>query len=44
MLYLPVAIESLAAEYEGRAVIAKVDIDSNQQVAQQFGSSGSTLG
>jgi thioredoxin 1 len=31
------AIESLAADYEGRAVIAKVDIDSNQQVAQQFG-------
>lgn len=31
------AIESLAVDYEGRAVIAKVDIDANQQVAQQFG-------
>lgn len=31
------AIESLAADYEGRAVVAKVDIDSNQEVARQFG-------
>lgn len=31
------AIESLAEDYEGRAVVAKVDIDANQQVAQQFG-------
>jgi thioredoxin 1 len=31
------AIESLAADYEGRAVVAKVDIDANQQLARQFG-------
>ena len=31
------AIESLAADYEGRAVVAKVDIDANQEVARQFG-------
>ncbi len=31
------AIEALAADYEGRAVVAKVDIDANQQVAEQFG-------
>ncbi|MDX1507058.1 MAG: thioredoxin [Woeseiaceae bacterium] len=30
-------IESLAGDYDGRAVIAKVDIDANQQVAMQFG-------
>ena len=30
-------IESLAAEYDGRAVIAKVDIDANQSIAMQFG-------
>ena len=31
------AIEQLASEYEGRAVIGKVDVDENQQVAMQFG-------
>jgi len=31
------AIESLAADYEGRAVVAKIDIDANQEVARQFG-------
>lgn len=30
-------IESLAAEFDGRARIAKVDVDANQQVAAQFG-------
>ena len=30
-------VESLSADYEGRAKIAKVDIDSNQQIAMQFG-------
>ena len=31
------AIESLAEDYEGRAVVAKVDIDSNQEIARKFG-------
>ena len=31
------AIEALADEYDGRAVVAKVDIDANQEVARQFG-------
>jgi thioredoxin 1 len=30
-------VESLSADYEGRARIAKVDIDANQQIAMQFG-------
>lgn len=30
-------IESLAEDYDGRAVIAKVDVDANQSVAMQFG-------
>ncbi len=30
-------IESLADEFDGRARIAKVDVDSNQEVARQFG-------
>ena len=30
-------IESLAADYDGRVTVAKVDVDSNQQIAQQFG-------
>ena len=30
-------IESLAAEYDGRVRVAKVDVDANQQVAMQFG-------
>ena len=30
-------IESLSTDYEGRAKIAKVDIDANQQIAMQFG-------
>ena len=30
-------IESLAAEYDGRAKIAKVDVDANQQIAARFG-------
>ena len=30
-------IESLSADYDGRARIAKVDIDANQQVAMQYG-------
>ncbi len=29
-------MESLSANYDGRARIAKVDVDANQQVAQQF--------
>lgn len=31
------SIEQLAEEFEGRAVIGKVDVDNNQQVATQFG-------
>ena len=30
-------IESLSGDYAGRATIAKVDIDANQQLAMQFG-------
>lgn len=30
-------IDELAAEYEGKAKIAKVDVDNNQQVAMQYG-------
>ena len=31
------SIEQLAAEYEGKAVIAKVDVDANPMISQQFG-------
>ena len=30
-------IDELSEEYEGKAVVGKVDIDSNQQYATQFG-------
>ena len=30
-------MESLSQDYEGRAKIAKLDVDSNQQIAMQFG-------
>lgn len=30
-------IDELSEEYEGKAVVVKVDIDSNQQYAAQFG-------
>ena len=30
-------IDELSEEYEGKAIIGKVDIDSNQQYAAQFG-------
>ncbi len=30
-------IDELAAEYEGKAIIGKVDVDSNQQYAAQYG-------
>ena len=30
-------IEALASEYEGRAKIAKVDVDNNQQIAARLG-------
>jgi thioredoxin 1 len=30
-------VEELAAEYEGKLKIGKVDVDSNQQIAMQFG-------
>jgi thioredoxin 1 len=30
-------VEELAAEYEGIAVIGKVDVDSNPNVSSQFG-------
>lgn len=30
-------IEKLSDEYQGRATVAKVDIDSNQRIAAQFG-------
>ena len=30
-------IESLSQEYDGQVKVAKVDVDSNQQVAMQFG-------
>ena len=31
------SIEELAKEYEGRAVVGKVDVDNNPQVASHFG-------
>jgi len=31
------AIEQLAGEFEGRAVVAKMDVDHNPQVPMQFG-------
>ncbi len=31
------ALEELATQYKGKLKIAKVDVDENQQVAQQFG-------
>ncbi len=30
-------VEELAGEYEGKAVIAKLDVDNNPNVASQFG-------
>ncbi|WP_194777046.1 thioredoxin [Pararhodonellum marinum] len=30
-------VEELAGDYEGKAVIGKVDVDANPSVAQQFG-------
>jgi thioredoxin 1 len=30
-------VEELASDYEGKAVIGKVDVDANPAVAQQFG-------
>jgi thioredoxin 1 len=30
-------VEELADEYDGRAVIAKMDVDQNKQIATQFG-------
>jgi thioredoxin 1 len=30
-------IESLAGQYEGKALVAKVDVDANQQVAMKYG-------
>ena len=30
-------VEELAGEYEGRAVIGKVDVDSNPQISAKFG-------
>lgn len=30
-------IEKLAEEYDGRASVAKVDVDANQRIAMQFG-------
>ena len=30
-------IESLAEDYDGRATIAKLDIDANKEIASQFG-------
>ena len=30
-------IEELSSDYDGKAVIGKVDVDSNQQYAAQFG-------
>ena len=30
-------MESLSEDYDGRAKIAKLDVDSNQQIAMQFG-------
>lgn len=31
------SLEELATQYKGKLKVAKVDVDSNQQVAQQFG-------
>jgi thioredoxin 1 len=31
------AIEELATQYKGKVKVAKIDIDSNQQVAEQYG-------
>jgi thioredoxin 1 len=31
------AVENLAQEFDGRAVVAKVDVDSNRLVAQKYG-------
>ncbi len=31
------SLEELATQYKGKAKVAKIDIDANQQVAQQFG-------
>lgn len=31
------ALEELATQYKGKVKIAKLDVDENQQVAQQFG-------
>ncbi|HYO59684.1 thioredoxin [Archangium sp.] len=31
------AIEELAAQYKGKVKVAKIDIDNNQQVAEQYG-------
>ncbi len=31
------ALEELATQYKGQVKIAKVDVDENQQIAQQFG-------
>jgi len=30
-------MEELAAEYEGRAILAKVDVDSNRAIAMRYG-------
>lgn len=30
-------IEEVAAEFDGKAVVGKVDVDNNQQVSAQFG-------
>jgi thioredoxin 1 len=30
-------VEELAAEYEGRAIVAKCDVDSNNAIATKFG-------
>lgn len=30
-------VEELAKEFEGQAVVAKVDVDNNQQVAAEYG-------
>lgn len=30
-------IEEVAADYDGKAIVAKVDVDHNQQVAMQYG-------
>jgi thioredoxin 1 len=30
-------VEQLAVEYEGKAIVGKVDVDNNPQVAMQFG-------